>query len=413
MLAGELGPAAQKAMEIVSVLGTIYGADHLVPVVSAQVAGVSYKNLGEAGLEFLQEWAAQGAQVRVPATLNPAGMDLRAWQELGIPADFARRQQAVVEVYADMGVTLTCSCTPYLVGNEPGCGAHLAWSESSAVSYANSVLGARTNRRGGPDALAAAIVGRTACYGLHLEENRRATHLVEVRCAVESEADFGALGYLVGGWVSDGVPWFRGLTSLSRDRQIPGATRESDDPLRAETYAAEKLRALGAAMAASGAVALYHVEGVTPEARAGAALIPDAETIVVESLADGYAALNSPVDEIDLVSIGCPHASLEEIAEIARWLDSKQVASRLWITTARQTKERAAELGLVERIEVAGGRVVADTCTVVAPIEMLGIRTLATNSAKMAFYAPTHSHVLVRFGPLEQCLEAAVSGRWQ
>jgi predicted aconitase len=172
------------------------------------------------------------------------------------------------------------------------------------------------------------------------------------------------------------------------------------------------LKALGAAMAASGAVALYHVEGVTPEARAGDVVAAEAETIVIDSLDEGYAALNSLVDEIDLVSIGCPHASLAEIEEVARWLEGKRVEAKLWITTARETKERAQEKGLVERIEAAGGRVVADTCLVVAPIEELGLRSMATNSAKGAFYAPTHSGLTVRFGRLEQCLEAAVTGRW-
>ena len=165
-------------------------------------------------------------------------------------------------------------------------------------------------------------------------------------------------------------------------------------------------------MAASGAVALYHVEGVTPEARAGDVVTAEAQTVVIDSLAEGYAALNAPIDEIDLVSIGCPHASLTEIEEVARWLTGKQVKTKLWITTARETKRRAQEKGLVERIEASGGRVVADTCLVVAPIEELGLRSMATNSAKAAFYAPTHSGLMVRFGRLEQCLEAAVTGKW-
>ena len=162
MLAGEAGPGVQKAIEIVVALGRIYGAADLVAVTSVQVAGVSYKNLGDAGLEFLQEWAAQGARARVPATLNPAGMDLASWRELGFSEAFARRQEAVIAAYVALGITLTCTCTPYLVGHVPEFGQHVAWAESSAVSYANSVLGARTNREGGPSALAAAITGRTA-----------------------------------------------------------------------------------------------------------------------------------------------------------------------------------------------------------------------------------------------------------
>lgn len=390
MLAGELGPGVKRAMEIVAALGKIYEAQELVSVQSVQVAGVSYKNLGDAGLEFLREWAGQGARVRVPTTLNPAGMDLTHWQELGISEEFARKQMAVIEAFKAMGIAPSCSCTPYLTGNLPTFGQHIAWSESSAVSFANSVLAARTNREGGPSALAAAVTGRTAKYGLHLDENRQATHIIEVRCRVTSAADFGALGYLAGRRVRNGVPYFKGLESGEQGM----------------------LKTLGAAMAASGAVALYHVEGVTPEARAGDVVTGEAETVVILSLAEGYAALNSPIDEIDLVSIGCPHASLDEIEEVAHWLKGRQVKAKLWITTARETKDRAQQQGLVELIEAAGGRVVADTCLVVAPIEELGLRSMATNSAKAAFYAPTHSRLAVRFGKLEQCLEAAVTGRW-
>jgi predicted aconitase len=448
MLAGDFGPGVKRAMEIIVALGKIYGAQELVPVQSVQVAGVSYKNLGDAGLEFLHEWARQGAQVRVPTTLNPAGMDLIHWREMGISEEFARKQMAVIKAFKAMGIVPSCSCTPYLTGNLPAFGQHIAWSESSAVSFANSVLGARTNREGGPSALAAAVTGRTARYGLHLDENRRATHIIDVRCTVTSEADFGALGYLVGRRVKNGVPYFKGLSKS----QIALAGRQSSAPdadfsLRAlnrnllelgdrrQGIGSEGqgiLKALGAAMAASGAVALYHVEGVTPvsvrsatqrkRARIGDIVAAEAETVIVDSLDEGYAALNSPIGfdtllnstqgEIDLVSIGCPHASLVEIEEVAHWLEGKRVKARLWITTAQEIREQAQEKGLVELIETAGGRVVADTCLVVAPIEELGLRSMATNSAKAAFYAPTHSGLMVRFGRLEQCLEAAVTGRW-
>jgi predicted aconitase len=394
MLAGGAGPGVQKAMEIIVALGQIYGAADLVPVVGVQVSGVSYKNLGEAGLEFLEAWAAQGARARVTATLNPAGMDLAAWGELGFSEEFARRQQAVIAAYVALGIAPICTCTPYLVGHVPELGQHVAWAESSAVSYANSVLGARTNREGGPSALAAAITGRTARYGLHLDENRLATAVVDVRCSVKSEADLGACGYLVGQQIGGGVPYFR-------FHHAPLITQHSS------------LKALGAAMAASGAVALYHVEGVTPEARAGDVIAPGAQSLVVDDLAPGYTALNGPSEEIDLVSIGCPHASLAEIEVVAGYLEGRRVRAALWITTARATRQAAEVAGLVDRIEAAGGRVVADTCMVVAPVADLGFRTMATNSAKMAFYTPSHSGLSVRFGPLAQCLEAAVRGRWE
>jgi hypothetical protein len=399
MLHGEAGPGVQKAMEIVVALGRIYGAADLVPVSSVQVSGVSYKNLGEAGLEFLQAWAGEGARARVAATLNPAGMDLAAWRELGFPDAFAARQQAVVDAYRTLGVQPTCTCAPYLVGHAPARGQHVAWAESSAVSYANSVLGARTNREGGPSALAAAIVGRTARYGLHLDEARQATARVAVRCAVRSEADLGALGYLVGREVRNGVPYFAGL-----------------DPALWDVAPGDGLRMLGAAMAASGAVALYHVEGMTPEARAGEVAAPAGDALVVDNLAAGYRALDGTALAIDLVSLGCPHASLAELEAVADRLadlpDGQTLRAALWITTARATRQAAEAAGLVARIEAAGGRVVADTCMVVAPVADLGFRALATNSAKMAFYTPSHSGLAVRFGTVAQCLEAAVRGTW-
>ena len=390
MLAGEAGPGVQKAMEIAVALGQIYGAADLVPVASVQVSGVSYKNLGDAGLEFLQDWAAQGAQAQVPATLNPAGMDRLAWREMGFSGQFAQRQEAVIAAYEALGITPTCTCTPYLMGHVPHLGQHLAWAESSAVSYANSVLGARTNREGGPSALAAAITGRTARHGLHLDANRLPTAVVDVRCRVTSEADLGALGHLVGRQIKNGVPYFR-----FADWRLETAD----------------LKALGAAMAASGAVALYHVEGVTPEA---ATLQPgsEAQCLVIDDLAPGYAALNGPVDRVDLVSLGCPHASLAEMEAIAALLEGRRVTAVLWITTARAIRQAADKTGLVARIEAAGGRVVADTCLVVAPVAELGFRAMATNSAKMALYAPPHSGLSVRFGTMEQCLEAAVTGKW-
>lgn len=408
MLDGEQGPGVKKAMEIVTALGEIYGAEELVPVASVQVAGVSYKNLGDAGLDFLRDWAQAGAKVRVPTTLNPAGMDLDNWRELGVSEKFARKQMEVIRAFEAMGIKPTCTCTPYLVGNAPRLGEHIAWSESSAVSFANSILGARTNREGGPSALAAAIAGRTAKYGLHLDKNRLAHYIIYVRCPVRNEADFGALGYMVGRWVKNEVPYFRDLKLEVGSRKLGfGSLTPNPQSLTSN------LKALGAAMAASGAVALYHVEGITPEARAGDVVAPDAEKIAVESLAEGYEALNSAVKEIDLVWIGCPHASLEEIEQVADLLGDRRVRSKLWVTTARQIRDSAEEEGLVGRIQAAGGLVVSDTCLIVAPVEELGIESMATNSAKAAFYAPSYARLNVRFAPLERCIEAAIRGRWR
>lgn len=390
MLEGEFGPGVRKAMEIVVALGRIYDAQRLVPVESVQVAGVSYRNLGEAGLSFLREWADQGARAQVPATLNPAGIDLQAWQELGFPETFARRQMDVVEAYRRLGARAVCTCTPYLVGNLPQKGQHVAWAESSAVSYANSVLGARTNREGGPSALAAAITGRTAAYQLHLDENRRATLQVDVRCSVRTLSDFGALGYLIGEVAQDRVPYISGLEGCSN----------------------EDLKALGAAMASSGAVALYHVADVTPEANEPGIVASGREELVVDDLRPAYERLNAERRRIDLVWFGCPHANLGEIERVVRLLDGRRVETTLWVTTARQVRERAVEAGLVDALEASGGRVVADMCVVVAPMDALNFRTVATPSAKGATYLPSHAGLLVRYGSPAQCVEAAVTGVW-
>ena len=383
MLEGGRGEITRRLMRLLVRLGEVYGAPRMLPVASVQVAGVSYKSIGDPGLEFLEDVADQGARVQVLTTLNPAGMDLLAWRELGFDEQFAAKQQRIIDALCRMGAVPTATCTPYLAGNLPRFGQHLAWAESSAVSFANSVLGARSNREGGPSALAAAVCGCTPDHGLHRDENRRPTLLVQVQTELTSRADFGALGYHVGLTAGSGVPYFRGI----RDAGV------------------DQLKALGAAMAASGAVALYHVEGLTPEA---AQLPPDP---ALEPLCVGrreldltYQKLNSG-ERPDLVVLGCPHASLDEIRRLARRLEGRTLRTPLWICTARVTRDSAERMGLVQRIEQAGGRVVADTCMVVAPMEQLGYGTTAVNSGKAAAYLPGFCGQQVVFGDLDALLE--------
>lgn len=408
MLDGAEGPGVQRAMEIVATLGRIYGAPDLAPITHVQISGVSYKNLGDAGVQFLSEWADQGARVRVPTTLNPAGMEMDRWQEMGIQASFAEPQLNAVAAFVKMGVTPTMSCTPYLFPDYiPRRGDLLAWAESSAVIFANSIIGARTNREGGPSALAAAIVGRTPRYGYLLDAERRADVVVEVRCPVRDVADFGALSYVVGKQVGTSCLWFADLADwlppLPEDVTVGGA-------------AGDRLKTLGAGLAAYGAVALFHIADYTPEAKdLGEALIkPGARRLIIDSLDPAYAIMDADPDlrQIDLVTIGCPHASLSEIEQIATLLQGRRVATQLWVTTARITRDRAREAGWVQAIEAAGGQVVADTCAVVAPVRSIGITSMATNAGKMACYAPAHSKVKMRYGSLEQCIEAAVTGVW-
>ncbi|HOV49539.1 MAG TPA: aconitase X catalytic domain-containing protein [Anaerolineae bacterium] len=399
-LAGEAGPAIRRAMEIVAALAQIYGAERLTPVASVQISGVSYRNIGPAGLAFLRKWADEGASVRVPTTLNPAAMDLEAWAEQGFDPTFAAQQQAVIAAFAQMGVGgaggesgLFPTCTPYLVGNVPRLGESVAWAESSAVAYANSVLGARTNREGGPGAIAAALVGRTGAYGLHLEENRRATLHVRVRAALRTISDYSALGALVGQRAGSRIPYFEGL------------------PLeRGAPLWEENLKALGAALAATGAVGVFHVAGVTPEALAGPVLAPERETMTVADLAPGYATLTDAAARPALIWIGCPHASLAEIALVAGLVRGKRLRLPLWITCARPVKAAAVAQGLAGDIAAAGGRLYADACLAIAPVRDLGFATVMTPSAKGACYLRNLAGVSARFGTLEECVHMAVTG---
>ncbi len=386
MLAGEQGEVVERMFRLLVRLGEIYGADKMIPVGSVQVAGVSYKSIGDPGLEFLEDIAAKGTKVMVPTTLNPPGMDLLDWDKLGFPEDFAVKQLRIMDAFKRMGIMTTATCTPYLVGNLPRFGEHIAWSESSAVSFANSVIGARTNREGGPSALAAAICGLTPNYGLHITEKRKPTLLVKVSAELKSNADFGALGYHVGKIVKDGIPFFKGIASAEVDQ----------------------LKALGAAMAASGAVALYHVEGITPEADTMETSNIEAIEVGESELREAYQKLNTG-SEPDIIILGCPHASLKEIANLACKVEGRYLKKPLWICTSRTTKDAATKLGFTEIIERAGGKVVADTCAVVAPIEQMGYKTTAVDSGKAANYLPGFCKQQVIFKSVDDLLEGRTS----
>lgn len=395
MLHGRHGEAKRKAMEILVALGRIYGAKRMVRVASAQIAGVSYKTIGDAGLGYLKHMAALGGRVEIPSFLNPAGMDTEQWESLGVPADFAKKQIEILDAYSTMGISTTCTCTPYLCGIRPGEGEHIAWSESSAVSFANSVLGARTNREGGPSALCAALCGRTPLYGLHLEENRVARLLVRVEGKLENRADYGLLGLLVGREAKGRIPAFkfgeRGGTGTPDSRTLggKGLPNETD------------LKYLGAAMAASGSVPLYFVEGVTPEWR----VEPDAEEFVVsQGQMDALKEKLNEAGEADLITVGCPHASLGELEEIAQALEKKPVEKPFWICLGRSVKKEAEEKGIAKRIERGGGKLVADTCMVVSPLEEMGFRRTAVDSGKACVYLPTMCKQKLLFGKLEEIL---------
>ncbi|OWT32499.1 hypothetical protein BGI41_07340 [Methanobrevibacter sp. 87.7] len=382
---GEYGETIRKSMDILIALGDIYGAEKFVDISSAQVSGVSYKTIGQAGLEYLEDLALDTkAKASIPSTLNPAGVDLDNWKELGFSEFFADKQNKIVDAYGKLGINTTCTCTPYLIGNVPRFGDHISWSESSAVAYVNSVIGARTNREGGPGALAAAICGKTPLYGFHLDENRKVTLKVDVDTELKG-ADFGALGYAVGQIVKDGVPYFK----LSDNQKVT-----NDD-----------LKTLGAALASSGAVALYQVEGVTPEYKnVGVEEVNDSINISSSDIKDTRSKLSTSDKDADLVCLGCPHASLREIENLADIVNGKKIKNELWICTSINIKASADRMGYTKIIENAGGHIVCDTCMVVAPIEDLGYKVIGVNSAKAANYVPSMGGIDVKYDDVENLL---------
>ncbi|TET01214.1 MAG: DUF521 domain-containing protein [Promethearchaeota archaeon] len=386
MLEGKFGKATQKSMEILTTLGEIFEAEDMIEVFGVQIAGVSYANLGEAGLEYLTEMAEDG-KVKVLTTLNPAGMDRENWQILGIDEEFAINQNRAIDAFAKMGIITTCSCTPYLIGNAPHYGQHIAWAESSAVCYSNSVIGARTNREGGPSALAAALTGRTPNYGYHLEKNRHGEVLVSVNAPVNGTDEFGVLGKIIGDKLVElgkKIPYITG---------IPSAT-------------IEELKSFCASVATYGGTALFHMEGITPEYNKYPKPSDVRFEINQNKLDSARAELIDDGIEIDFVSIGCPHASIHEIANLAKLLEGKNVKKEFWITTARPTKKIADEAGYTKIIEDAGAKFAADTCCVVAPIKGR-FKGIMVDSAKACYYGRAKNKFKVKIGTIEQCVEEA------
>ncbi|MDD1728163.1 MAG: aconitase X catalytic domain-containing protein [Methanospirillum sp.] len=376
ILAGEEGQTRQQLMEILVAMGKVFEAEKMVPIRSAQVSGASYKTIGRWGLEWL---SSLDAKATVPAILNPVGMDRIRWREMQIDPVFAKNQFDVIAAYERLGIRLSCTCTPYyLTISEYG--DHLAWSESSAVAYANSVIGARTNREGGPSALAAAILGRTPAYGLHLVENRSPvlTILVEDAPGEVDESWYGALGYLAGKIAGNRVPVFTGIRP-SRDQ----------------------LKNLGAAMAATGATALYHVQDITPEARVFHYDASSLENVTIT--ADEVTGVYTTADP-DAIAIGCPHCSDEELTRIAEKLQGCRVKKPLYIFAARDVITRSAEA--VHIIEKSGAWVFADTCMVVSPA-LEQYKTIMVSSGKALAYVPNMCGARSLLGSLDTCIAAA------
>jgi len=379
---GECGWANQICMKILVRLGELFKATKLIPISSAHVSGVSYKLLGDAPTDFLEELANSGATVKAKATLNPQSLD-QEYLCKKVSSNICKKQSSVLKSFEKMGLTQSFTCTPYYL-EEPKRGSHLAWSESSAVVYTNSVTGAWTNREGGPSSLAAAIIGKTPNYGIHKAENRQPRVLIKLETRLRNEVEFGALGIHLGKFLGDKIPMIQGLKNASKD----------------------DLKQLGAALASTGMVNMFHLSSNITKAKIMEKISIEATDIrrTIENLS-AASKLNP-----DLVFFGCPHCSLAEIKQIADLLGDKKVkkGTEFWVCTSRYVKEKAKKH--VEEIKKSGGHVLADTCAVVTWTDKLGIKTIMTNSAKTAHYAPTLNKAETILAPLKECLEAALEG---
>ncbi len=396
ILDGQQGEPYKMAMEMLVALGEIYGAEKMTPIKSAHCAGLSLKSHGIAGTEWAEDMVKAGARVCVPTTMNVIGVDRS--KDLGLPKEWVTNQMRIERAYECMGCFGTSSCVPYYAGFIPRFGESISWAESSAVVFTNSVLGARDNREGGPSALAAGLVGRTPLYGLLLNENRTGDFLFTVEATLQDVSDYGALGAYVGRIVGTGIPVFDGLNN---------------------PYI-EDLVYLGAALASSGSVAMFHAVGITPEAPTVTAALGGKKVnnilITNNEIAEGKRLLTSAKDtKVDYVAIGCPHFSLGQIKEVAMLLQGKKVAKDVvfWIHTNVAIKGLATQLGYTKIIEDAGAVLTQDLCTVLSVPETLGFKILATNSPKMAFYAPGGNQLMTWYGNVQQCISAAVQGYWE
>jgi predicted aconitase len=399
MLAGERGEATRLAMRVVLALAELSGADALLDVGSAHVDGCLFH--GQAGLDFAERLLAGGGAVRVPTTLNVSSLDLLHPDRYRGDPETARSARRLMDAYVALGCRPTWTCAPYQLPGRPRFGEHVAWAESNAIVFANSVIGARTNRYGDFVDVCAAVTGRVPDSGLHRTERRRGEVVFDLAglpaALLEEETTYPLLGHLVGAESGSRVPVLVGL---------PPATDE------------DRLKALGAAAASSGAVALFHAVGVTPEAPTLAdALQRGAPARVVRvtpaALRAARATLTSAArGRLVGVSVGTPHLSLRELGRLVALLAGRRVhpAVELYASTSRHVLGQAEANGWLAALERAGVRMVVDTCTYVTPILRNLDGVVLTNSAKWAWYAPANLGVQVAFASLAECVDAAVRG---
>ena len=396
--AGVRGDGAAMAMRIVAETARLMGADRLLPIESAHIDGALYH--GDSGTLFAERLVSGGARVSVRATLNVGAIDLTGCSRNRLAGHEHAMASRMMAAYRQLGCEPTWTCAPYQAGHRPRLGSQVAWGESNAVAFCNSVLGARTNRYGDFLDIACAIAGRAPDYGLHRSDHRFATVVFDVtsleRAFLESEIAWPVLGSLYGRMIGNAVGVVDGIAAN------PGE---------------DALKAFGAAAASSGAVGLFHIAGVTPEAadlQTALNHVPPAERIVVTHamVRESQRRLSTadPAERIDAVAIGSPHLSIDELDRLERLLQGRRLAVPIYACTGRhaltQLGERRAAL------ESSGVVIVADTCVVVTPIlPATPGAVLMTNSGKFAHYAPANTGYSVLYASLADCVESAVAGR--
>lgn len=400
MLAGRYGPATKLAMSIVVRMAEVAGAPGLLDITAAHIDSTIF--IGEAGLEFAERLASLGAKVAVPTSLNVSGVDEYHWREWAVPQDWAEKAGRQMAAYRGMGTVPTWTCAPYQTEMRPEFGQQIAWGESNAIVFANSVIGARTERYPDLFDICCAITGRAPATGLHLTENRAGQilfRLVDVPLDVQdSEEFYPTLGHLLGKIAQDRIPVVDGL-----------AARPDED----------WLKALGAASASSGAVALFHIVGLTPEAPTLEAAFQGRRPlktvdVTMQTLRQARQELtHASSDTLDMVVLGSPHFSLAEFRRLAPLLEgkTKHPQVKFLVTSSRVMVAAAERAGLLESLRTFGGQLTVDTCILATPMLPPEIQNLMTNSAKFAYYTPGLLNRQMTFGSLEDCVRSAVAGR--
>ncbi len=403
MLDGALGEAARLAMSTIVRMADILGASELQDITQAHIDGCGL--MSDSGLEFAERLARLGARVSVPTTLNMIPLDLQNWKKQGVPAEFAGKAIRMADAYLSMGCIPTFTCAPYQGYLTPHFGQQIAWGESNAIAYANSVLGARTERYADFMDICAAIAGRVPKYGLHLQENRRGQILFRlVRFEPDDFTDeriYPALGHLIGRIVQDKIPVIEGL-----------ATRVTSD----------QFKAFGAAAASSGAVGLFHMVGLTPEARTvaeafqGSApeeVIEVTPAVLQAALADLSTVQKDEV-KLDGVLFGCPHFSYDEFRRLTQAIEAlgqpRYPDVRMIILTSQMSDALLSRGGLKPMLDHFGAEIVIDSCVFHSPIVTSGAKVIMTNSGKASYYSPGELEVGVAFGSLEDCVRSATLG---